>query len=351
MEHAMIVKRAILVVLAVLLGMGALMGATGCSQAGAAGAGSKADNSKPLTVVWLPDSSSSDMTTSREAVASVIKEATGRDVDLMTTTDYNVAIEALVSGKADMGMLGPEGYVQANSKNPHVQAAFTTSDKNGSLDEACYYSRICVPADQADQYKSGDTYSIDNIKGKSFSFVSATSTSGCKIPSNVIKSHFNLDSTDEVTKDGGFFSSVMYGNSHQGSAVNLLAGNCDVAAFDDESLNPYTDLVSGQANTVGATYQVKENMSAPFDQLAGKKFTIISVTPVMNSPFVYNTDNVSEDEQKAITDAFCSQETAQNSEIFVDPSTGKKGLVEKTSDKMCFLPVDDAWYDPIRQLA
>lgn len=85
----------------------------------------------------------------------------------MTTTDYNVAIESIASGNAQMASLGAEGYVQANKKNKAVQAAFTNSDEEGGLDGACYYSRICVRTEDAAQYKEGSSYSIAALKGKS----------------------------------------------------------------------------------------------------------------------------------------------------------------------------------------
>ena len=204
------------------------------------------------------------------------------------------------------GYLGAEGYVQANEKNDKVQCAFTASDANGTLDEACYYSRICVKTENADQYKDGDTYSIDNIKGKSFSFVSATSTSGFAIPSSSIVEKFGLESSDELLEDGKFFSSVMFGDSHQGSAVNLLSGNAEAAAFDDIDVDMYFDLVSGEPNTVGAVYQVKDDAEAPFDTVRGEQFTIIGITPVLNAPFCYNTDTLSEDEQKEIDETIKS---------------------------------------------
>ena len=180
MEGVSTAKRALAVLLTAVLALGTVLLATGCSSNSDEGS----SNSDPITVVFLPDNSSADMEASRDAVAEIIKNATGRDVEIMTTTDYNVAIEALVSGQAQMGYLGAEGYVQANEKNDKVQCAFTASDANGTLDEACYYSRICVKTENADQYKDGDSYSIDNIKGKSFSFVSATSTSGLKMVSS-----------------------------------------------------------------------------------------------------------------------------------------------------------------------
>lgn len=133
-------KRVGMVLLALVMAASALLFATGCSSQS-----NQKESSDPITMVWLPDNSSADLTQSREAIGDVIKEATGRDVELMTTTDYNVAIEAISSGSAQMALLGAEGYVRANSKNDAVQAAFTNSDENGALDGACYYSRILRP--------------------------------------------------------------------------------------------------------------------------------------------------------------------------------------------------------------
>lgn len=337
-------KRIVMALMAVVVAAGALLFATGCSS-------QSKQSSDPITMVWLPDNSSADLTSSREAIGNVIKQATGRDVELMTTTDYNVAIEAISSGSAQMALLGAEGYVQANAKNGAVQAAFTNSDENGTLDGACYYSRICVPADQAANYQSGDGYSLDNLKGKKFSFVSATSTSGFKIPSSSIMKKCGVDSSDDLLRDGTFFSKSMFGDSHQGSAVNLLSGQADAAAFDDVDTDMYFDLVSGKANTPGAVYKVKDDASAPFDSVRGKEFAIIGVTPVLNAPVCYNTDKLSSDEQQKITDAFCSEETANNKEIFADPDDeNAKAIFEKDSDKTCFVKCDDAWYNPIREL-
>lgn len=46
-----------------------------------------------------------------------------------------------------------------------------------------------------------------------------------------------------------------------------------------------------------------------------------------------------------------SADTASNSAIFYDgEDENATGLVEKESDKTCFVPVEDSWYDPIRNL-
>lgn len=346
---------------AVLLVAGAMAPLMGCTAGGSAAGNTssgavapentEASSDGPITMVWLPDNSSSDMTASREAIGAAITAACGREVELLTTTDYNVAIESIASGTAQMALLGPEGYVQANKKNPEVLAAFTNSDEEGGLDGACYYSRICVLEENADKYKDGDSYSIQNIKGGSFSFVSATSTSGFAVPSSVIVSEFGLESADELLEAGGFFSEVLFGNSHQGSAVNLLAGDADAAAFDDVDVDMYLNLVGGDANTVGAVYEVKSDAEAPFDSVRGKRFTIIGISAVLNSPICFNEGAISEEDRKAIVEYFCSDEVANNEEIFVDPDSDATGIFTKDSEKTCFVEVTDDWYEPIRKLS
>lgn len=338
---------------------GALTGCTAGGSGAAAGAdtasastgGDAASSTDPITMVWLPDNSSADLTSSREAIGAAITAACGREANLLTTTDYNVAIESIASGKAQMALLGPEGYVQANKKNPKVLAAFTNSDEDGGLEGACYYSRICVRKEDADQYKSGSGYSIENIKGKSFSFVSATSTSGFKVPSSGIVSEFGLDSSDELLEGGKFFSEVLFGNSHVGSLVNLLSGDADAAAFDDVDVDMYLDLVSGEANSIGAVYKAKDDAEAPVDSVRGKEFTIIAITPVLNSPICFNEEAISDDDRTKIIDYFCSDKVANDKAIFIDPEDeSAKGLFEKDSEKTCFVKTDDAWYEPIRKL-
>lgn len=262
-----------------------------------------------------------------------------------------MAIESIASGKAQMALLGPEGYVQANKKNPKVLAAFTNSDEDGGLDGACYYSRICVRKEDADQYKNGGSFSIENIEGKSFSFVSATSTSGFKVPSSGIVTEFGLYSSDELLEGGKFFSEVLFGNSHVGSLVNLLSGDADAAAFDDVDVDMYLDLVSGEANSIGAVYKAKDDAEAPVDSVRGKEFTIIAITPVLNSPICFNEEAISDDDRTKIIDYFCSDKVANDKAIFIDPEDeSAKGLFEKDSEKTCFVKTDDAWYEPIRKL-
>ncbi|MCL1793079.1 MAG: phosphate/phosphite/phosphonate ABC transporter substrate-binding protein [Oscillospiraceae bacterium] len=327
---------------------------SGDSGAKSEDSGKQTANTGTIKVVWYPNESSNTHDDIRAEVGRLIERATGRKVENVTTTDYTIAIESISSGSADIAMaMGAVGYIEAKNRNPEINVMFVNADKNGKLDEAKYFSWICVGKADADQYKNGGSYSIDNIKGKKMSFVSNSSTSGFRVPTSSIIAHFASDDLDEEKLvEGGsgmFFGEVYFGQSHQGSAINLITGNADVAAFCDTELEPYTKLKEGAENTVGAVYEIKAGADAPFDSHAGKEFVVIACTPVFNGPNVYNPKNLSPDEIKAIQDLFTSAEVAENEKLFFDPEAeGAFGLYKKSSS-YGYVVTEDSWYDPYRK--
>jgi len=313
--------------------------------------GNAPKNTGTINVVWYPNESSNTHADVRDEVARLIKQATGREVKNVTTTDYTIAIEAIASGSADIAMaMGAVGYIEAKNRNNNVNVMFANADKEGKIDGAKYFAWICVPTEKADEYKTGGNFTIDNIKGKKMSFVSNSSTSGFKVPTSSIISHFASDNLkeDDLLPDGKFFNTVLFGQSHQGSAVNLLAGNADVAAFCDIELQPYITLKSGNENEVGAVYTVKPGAEAPFNAHVGRDFTVIASTPVFNGPNVANSKNLSAEEIEAITALFTSAEVTNNTKIFFDgDDPNAKGLYKIGSSKG-YVRVPDSWYDPYR---
>lgn len=327
----------------------------GCGQSGAATA---SKNDEKIVMVWYPNESGGDLEEARNAMGDIVAEATGKEVEHKLTTDYAIALEALANGKAHIAFTGPQGYIEANQKNKSVQPLFVPSGVSGTLDDAVYYAWLAVNSSDADEYKNGDSYSIDNIEGKKMSYVSNSSTSGFKVPSSSIVSYFSKedkwkDLDAEGLMEGGndkFFSEVLFGGSHQGSAVNLLTNKADVAAMCDEVLVKYVDLVSGEMNGVGSTYKVKDNADEPFNTVQDGEFTIIASTPVLNSPFSINTEVLSGEDADAILKAMTSDEVANNEAIFAPADSEKKSFFAKKGDER-FLPVEDAWFDPIRKLS
>lgn len=311
-----------------------------------------------LVMAWLPNESGGEIKAARDEIGGVISAALGKEITHQTTTDYIIAIEAVANGTADLAFLGAQGYIEARNKNENVEAIVVNSGASGTLTDAVYYSWLGVKKGEEDAYKSGDGFSIDNIQGKRFSFVSNSSTSGFKVPSAGIVSHFGQqeqfkDLGAEDLLEGGknnFFSEVMFGGSHQGSAVNLLSGNVDVAAFCDYCIENYIELADGTHNRPGAVYQVKQGADDPFGALEGEQFAVISVTPVLNSPIVVNKAKVSEADIAKIVEALTSDAVADNTQIFVPKDSGLKGIFSKTADER-FAAVTDEWFNPVRELS
>lgn len=311
-----------------------------------------------ITLVWYPNESAENFDGPREEVGKLIEQATGKKVEQKLTTDYAIAIESVSNGSAQIGcMFGGEGYIQAKNADDAVELLFVNSDSAGTLDGAMYYSFFAVNEEDASEYADGSSYSIDNIQGKKMSFVSNSSTSGFKVPTNGIISHFSSDSewssltVDDLLEGGSdaFFGEVLFGGSHQGSAFNLISGKADVAAFCDTEIAPYASCTSGEANQVGSVYTINDDAAAPFDTVTGETFTVISSTPVMNGPFVYNSDTLSPEDVEAIQKLFTSDEVANNELIFYPEDSETKGAYKKTDNER-FVLVEDSWYDPIRNM-
>ncbi|TDF94745.1 phosphate/phosphite/phosphonate ABC transporter substrate-binding protein [Paenibacillus piri] len=348
-------------ILTLIVSLSLVAVAAGCgSKAGdAQTAASPVKTKETITIAWYPNESGADLKNARDELGKVIETATGKKVEHKTTTDYTIAIEAIASGNADVAFMGPQGYVEANAKNKKVQPLVVSSGESGTLDDAVYFSWLNVRKGEEDPYKSGSDYVMDNIAGKKFSFVSNSSTSGFKVPSAGIVSYFSKkDKFKNLTPDdllqGGkdkFFSEVLYGGSHQGSAVNLLTGKADVAAFCDTCVSNYVELASGTANKPGAVYKVKQGAAEPFNTLIGKEFTVISVTPVLNSPFAINTGTISAEDLKKLRDAFTSDAVTKNPMVFLPKDSKDSGLFKQKTGKEKFLPVEDAWFNPVRELS
>ena len=358
-------KRSWMMIMAFVMGCAALAGCSGSAtsttdnteenDAVSAGesSGDAGNYSDTITLVWYPNESAEDYQASRDEVGRLIEQATGKPVEQKLTTDYAIAIESLSNGTAQIGCcMGAEGYIQAKNANDAVEPLFVQSGESGTLDDALYHSFFAVRSEDAAQYQDGDTYSIDNIKGKRMSFVSNSSTSGFLVPTTQIISHFTEDNLieDDLLEGGddAFFSEVLFGGSHQGSAFNLLSDKCDVAAFCDIEMAPYVTCTEGEPSETGAVYTVDNDASAPFDTVTGDTFTVVLSIPVLNGPFAYNGDTLSPEDVQAIQELFTSDEVSNNELIFYPE--GGEGVLEKESDAMGFVTVEDSWYDPIRNM-
>ncbi|WP_163581642.1 PhnD/SsuA/transferrin family substrate-binding protein [Gracilibacillus saliphilus] len=305
-----------------------------------------------IDIVWYPNESGNDLKTARDAIGDEIAEATGKEVEHHLTTDYAIAIETIVNNNADLAFMGAQGYIEASDQNDAIQPIVVSTGPSGTLDDAMYHSWLAVKVEDQDDYKVDGEFSLDTLEDTRFSFVSNSSTSGFVVPSSTIIGHFaDKDLTEEDLMEGGpLFSQVLFGGSHQGSAVNLLNDSADIAAFCDSCVDNYVEVAEGEENTVGSVYRVKDDAAEPFNTVTGSEFMLMSVTPVLNAPFVANMDVLGQEDYDLIQEVFASDEIANNEDIFVPEDSDASGLFSK-SDQERFVPVEDEWFNPIRELS
>lgn len=319
-------------------------------------AGSEESSDEPIVLVWYPNESGSELEDGRDEIGAIIEKSTGRPVEHELTTDYAIAIESIVNDNADLLFGGAEGYIQANDRNDAIQPLAVPSGPSGTEEDALYYSWFAATTENMSEYEDGEGgYSLDNFEGKNFSFVSSSSTSGFRVPASTLVAHFSEQEeyadleAEDLAESGTLFNEVMFGNTHQGAAVNLLNGRADIAAFCDTCVENYVEVAEGEENTAGAIYEISEDASQPFESMAGEQFGIISATPVLNAPFMMNTGTLTEEEISSLTESFTSDEVAGNEKIFVPEDSDAPALFTKSGDER-FVEVEDEWFDPIREL-
>lgn len=304
-----------------------------------------------IKIVFLPNESNESLKMPRDEFAKVIQKATGKKVEIVTTTDYNIALENIISGKAQIAYLGAEGILTANEKNRDVQAVLTNAGASGTIEDSLYYSFIAVRESDAGQYKSGDGYDLKKLKGKSVSFVTNNSTSGFKVPGRVIASEFGLKNEEELLENGKVFSKVIFGNSHPGTQANLFRKDADVAAFAIPKSFTIYELTSGEENRAGATYRVKEGVTTePFNSHIGSSFTVIKSIPVLNGAITFNVKSLPEEDQKKIKAALLSKETTDNIAIFAPKTSKTRSLFLKENENVGFVETNTEWYEQIKDI-
>lgn len=123
---------------------------TGCSSNSSASQKAGSKDNKEITMVFYPNESAKNFTASRKALQEELHKATGKKINIQTTTDYNVAIAAIASGKAQLAFMGADGYIQAHAQNKKVVPLLLQSGPDGTTKGASYRSYLMVQKDKAD---------------------------------------------------------------------------------------------------------------------------------------------------------------------------------------------------------
>ncbi|HEY3107372.1 MAG TPA: phosphate/phosphite/phosphonate ABC transporter substrate-binding protein [Chloroflexota bacterium] len=212
-----------------------------------------------LKMAFVPSANSTKILASGQPLAEQLGKLTGYRFEVDVPTSYAAVIEAMGSGKVDVGWLAPFAYVLAHDKYGADVMLLVTRQNSRT-----YVSQIITHAD------SGITKPED-LKGKKFAFVDSASASGYLYPS----AFFKEKGYDPKT----FFSEVVNAGGHDKVVVAVYNKQVDGGATFGKSSNdpaaPLTDartlLKSTLPDVLDKIKIIAETDSIPNDTVSARK--------------------------------------------------------------------------------
>ena len=141
-----------------------------------------------LNVQFVPTNNDGSMEAKTGPFADYLSEKLGMDVNVTLATDYSTIVEAMASGKVDLGIMPPAAYVQARNLDA---AEAILSSQLVKYDEdteepiegeytSTFKGEVLVKADS-------DMESLEDLKGKKIATLSPNSASGYIYPVSEMK--------------------------------------------------------------------------------------------------------------------------------------------------------------------
>jgi phosphonate transport system substrate-binding protein len=195
------VQRNILALSAAILVLAALL-----ATAGPAGA------QQVFRVTTIPEEAATEQIRKFAPLVKYLERELGAKVVFTPVSDYPAAVEALVNRHVDLVWFG--GFT-------HVQAQIRSGGRVipiAQREEDTQFRSVFIT-----QVKSG-IKSLSDLKGKTVSFGSQSSTSGHLMPRN-----FLLQAGLDPERD---FKRVAYSGAHDATIASVVAGRVDAAALD-----------------------------------------------------------------------------------------------------------------------
>lgn len=223
------------------------VGAAAVLSAGALTACSSSDDGDTITFAAVPAESSQSLAGTFGNIVQVIENATGKDVEFQSASDYAAVIEGQRAGQIDIASYGPFSYVIA--KDSGVDLDPVAAPVGDPAAKPSYTALAYVK-------KGSDITSLADAKDKKVCFVDAASTSGYLFPSEgLLGSGIDPDADVEPIMAGG----------HDASLLAVESGQCDIGFAHDAMLT--TLEKSGQLQS-GDLVPVWESVPITEDPIA-----------------------------------------------------------------------------------
>jgi phosphonate transport system substrate-binding protein len=163
-----------------------------------------------LRVSAIPDESPTELQRKFTPLGKYLEAELGMKVQFVPVTDYAAVVEALAGKRIDLAWLGGFTFVQANKRGkvtPLVQR-----------EEDAHFTSKFITA-------RSDINSLNDLKGKTFAFGSASSTSGHLMPRYFIEQK-------GIDPDKDFKGLPAYSGTHDATVAWVASGKVDAGALN-----------------------------------------------------------------------------------------------------------------------
>jgi phosphonate transport system substrate-binding protein len=165
---------------------------------------------KVLRVGFVPAEDAQQVMRNAQPIVDILQKQLGMEIRAFVAADYTGVVEALRVNKLDIAFLTPASYVLAkNEANVNV---ILKSERKGI---ASYYAAIIARADSGIK-------TLDDLRGKTFAFGDALSTTGNIFPRKMFKEH-GIDPVRD-------FKQILYSGGHDATVLAVLNGKVDAGA-------------------------------------------------------------------------------------------------------------------------
>lgn len=163
-----------------------------------------------LKVSAIPDESPTELQRKFAPLGQYLEKELGMKVQFVPVTDYAAVVTALNSDKIDLAWLGGFTFVQASLHGKVVPLVQREEDSK-------FTAKFIVNA-------AVGAKSLKDLKGRSFAFGSASSTSGHLMPRYFLQK--------EGIKPESFFKNVAYSGAHDATVAWVASGKVDAGALN-----------------------------------------------------------------------------------------------------------------------
>jgi len=159
----------------------------------------------------IPDESPTELARKAAPLVKYLEQQLGMKVEFTPVSDYAAAVEALVNKQVDMAWYGGFTFVQANIRSGGKVIPLVQREEDEK------FRSVFITSDPS-------ILTLADLKGKTVSFGSQSSTSGHLMPRSVL-----LQANIDPDKD---FKRVAYSGAHDATIAAVAAGKVDAGALN-----------------------------------------------------------------------------------------------------------------------